>query len=232
MKVSISLGGSLLTGKNNDKPLELNPEPYKRYAGVLRKLHEEGHELMVVCGGGRPARHFIEVAKTLGATRYVQDMLGVKATHVNALLMMASLGEIVDQSRIYQRASDLVNRAPRKILVGGGYKPGSSTDYRAVIFAGRMGADLIVNASDVDGVYDHDPRINPEARKLSKLTFSELETIIKSNTVQSPGKYGLFDLKAVRLAAKLEIPIVFIDGRDPEEIKRAVHMQHHGSIVQ
>jgi uridylate kinase len=231
MKVSISLGGSLLTGKNNDNPLELNPETYKIYSDVLRKLHEEGHELMVVCGGGGPARHFIETAKMLGATRYIQDMLGVKATHVNALLVMAALGEVADQSRIYQRASDLANREPGKILVGGGYKPGSSTDYRAVIFAGKMGADLIVNASDVDGVYDCDPRKHPEAKKLKELSFKELEGIIKRNTVQSPGEYGLFDLKAVRLAAKLAIPIVFIDGRDPEEIKRSVYMKHNGSLV-
>ena len=232
MKISLSLGGSLLTGKNKEPCVELSPEKYRLYAETLKDLHNQGHEIMAVCGGGKPARHFIDVSKHLGGTRDIQDLLGVKASHVNALLMMSALGGHADQARIYQRASDLRYAPTGKILVGGGYRPGSSTDYRAVIFAEKMGADLIINATDVPGVYDRNPRKHPDAVKLKELTYDQLESIIKENTTQAPGEYGLFDLKAVRLARKAGIPVVFIDGTDPEEIKRAVEGTHSGSTVQ
>jgi uridylate kinase len=231
MKISLSLGGSLLTGKTTKPYVKLDPETYRRYAEALKELHNQGHEIMVVCGGGKPARHFIEVSRQLGGSRDVQDLLGVKATHVNALLMMSALGIHADQNRIYQRGSDIRHAQKGRILVGGGYRPGSSTDYRAVIFAEKMGADLIINATDVPGVYDRNPEKHLDAVKLGELTFDQLEMIIKENTKQAPGEYGLFDLKAVRLARRTGIPVVFIDGTDPEEIKRAVDGTHSGSVV-
>jgi uridylate kinase len=231
MKVALSLGGSLLTGKLETSSFELKAEKFKKYADVIIQLFKEGHEIVVVCGGGSPARHFIKVSKELGGTSLVQDLLGVKATHVNALLMISALGGYADHSRIYQRASDFKFREYGKILVGGGFRPRSSTDYRTVIFAGRMGADLIINATNVDGVYDKNPKIHSDARKLNTLSFDMLETIIMETASQAPGKYGLFDLKAVRKAKVLNIPVVFVDGYDPEEIRRAVLGTHNGSLV-
>ena len=231
MKIAISLGGSLLTGKNKEPQIQINTEKYTQYAETIKKLHNQGHTLMVVCGGGKPARYFINAAKKLDATPTIQDQLGVKSTHINALLFMAALGPIADQTRIYQRGSDLRHAPTGKVLVGGGYKPGSSTDYRAVIFARHMQADLIINATDIDGVYTKNPKLHDDAEKLPALTCTTLEEIIKRNTRQAPGEYGLFDLKAVRLAKKLDIPIIIIDGTDPEEIVRAVKGTHSGSTI-
>ena len=223
MKVSISLGGSLLT-----KSMEA--QSYRRYAGAARRIWEAGHELVVVCGGGRPARQYIAIAKELGGPRDLQDNLGILATHVNALLLIAALGDAADP-RIHRRASEVRAHLGDRILVGGGHRPGSSTDYRAALFAEAMDADLIINATDVPGVYDKNPKTHPDAKKLDTITFRELETIIVANTRQAPGEYGLFDLKAVRLAARLGIPLVFVDGTDPEEIIRAVTGNHHGTTV-
>lgn len=223
MKVSISLGGSLLTRS-------MDAASYRRYADVLRRLHDGGHTVVVTCGGGRPARQYISIAKELGAPHDLQDGLGILATHVNALLLIAALGDAADP-RVHRRADEVRRHIGDRILVGGGHKPGSSTDYRAAIFAGAIGADLIINATDVPGVYDANPKTNPGARKLDTLGYAELERIVKANTRQAPGEYGLFDLKAVRLAARLAIPLVFVDGTDPEEIIRAVTGGHHGTTV-
>ena len=231
MKLAISLGGSLLTGKTKTPNITLNPQTYTRYADTIKQLHNQGHQIIVVCGGGKPARYLIETAKQLDATRQIQDNLGIKSTHINALLFMAALGPTADQTRIYQRSSDLRHAPQDKMLVGGGYNPGSSTDYRAVIFAGAMQADLIINATDIDGVYTKNPKIYKDAEKLPELTCLRLEEIIKQNTRQAPGEYGLFDLKGVRLAKRLGTPLIIIDGTDPEEIIRAVKGTHSGSKV-
>ena len=223
LKVSISLGGSLLT-RNMDAT------SYSHYADVLKRLHDGGHTIVVTCGGGRPARQYISIAKELNSSRSLQDNLGILATHINALLLIAALGDAADP-RVHRRADEVRRRLGERILVGGGHKPGSSTDYRTVIFAEAIGADLIINATDVPGVYDKNPKTNPDARKLDSLSYAELEKIVSANTRQAPGEYGLFDLKAIRLAGRLGIPLVFVDGTDPEEIIRAVTGDHHGSTV-
>jgi uridylate kinase len=223
LKVSISLGGSLLT-KN------MEASSYRRYADVIVRIWEAGHEVVVTCGGGRPARQFITIAKELEAPRDLQDNLGILSTHVNALLLIAALGDVADP-HIHRKADDIRRHRGDKILVGGGHKPGSSTDYRAAIFAEAIDADLIINATDVAGVYDKNPKTNPDAKKLATLTYKELERIIKANTRQVPGEYGLFDLKAVKLVARLGTPLIFVDGTDPEEIILAVSGGHHGTTV-
>ena len=223
MKVSISLGGSLLTR-------DMSPENYRRYARILKELKDEGHQLVVVCGGGRPAREFISIARGLGADDRLQDRLGILATHANALLLIAALGPDA-HPHVHRRRSEIKRNLDERILVGGGHLPGSSTDYRAVLFAEAMGADLVVNATDVDGVYDKNPEKHPDAVKLDRITFSRLEEIIMESTEQAPGEYGLFDLKAVRLARRLKIPMVFVDGTDPEEIMRAVEGGHNGTEI-
>lgn len=223
MKVSISLGGSLLTR-------DMSPENYRRYARVLKELKKEGHQLVVVCGGGRPAREFISIARGLGADSSLQDRLGILATHVNALLLIAALGPDA-HLHVHRRRSEIKRNLGDRILIGGGHLPSSSTDYRAVLFAEAMGADLVVNATDVDGVYDKNPEKHPDAVKLDRITFSRLEEIIMESTEQSPGEYGLFDLKAVKLARRLKIPMVFVDGTDPKEIMRAVEGSHSGTEI-
>jgi len=223
MKVSISLGGSLLTR-------DMSPENYRRYARVLKELKDEGHQIVVVCGGGRTAREFISIAQGLGADNRLQDRLGILATHANALLLIAALG-LEAHPHVHRRRSEIKRNLGDRILVGGGHLPSSSTDYRAVLFAEAMGADLVVNATDVDGVYDKNPEKHPDAVKLDRITFSRLEEIIMESTEQSPGEYGLFDLKAVKLARRLKIPMVFVDGTDPEEIMRAVEGGHSGTEI-
>ena len=188
--------------------------------------------MVVVCGGGKPARYFIDIAKQYNAPPDVLDYLGIKSSHVNALLFMAALGDVAEQPTVYETPSlGFADRQPGKVWIGGGHKPGTSTDYRAVQFAEVMSADLIINATDIDGVYDKNPSVHEDAKKLSEITFEELETIIRENTRQAPGEYGLFDLAAVTLSKKLKIPVAIIDGTDPEEIRRAVNGSHSGSTI-
>ena len=232
MKVAISLGGSLLTGKSMDDYVKLDPARFSKYAEVIKALHNDGHQLMVVCGGGKPARYFIDIAKTYNAPPELLDYLGIKSSHINALIFMAALGDIAEQPTVYETPGECFdNRTPGKVWIGGGHRPGTSTDYRTVQFAEAMDADLIINATDIDGVYDKNPKAHSDAKKLLQLTFQQLETIIKENTRQAPGEYGLFDLAAVQLSKKIKTPVAIIDGTDPEEITRAVQGKHSGSTI-
>ena len=221
MRVAISLGGSLLNQ---------TPDAFTKYAETLIDLKHQGHQLIVVTGGGRPARHWINLAKQLGADPRTQDRLGIHATPLTALLLIAALGPHA-HPHIHRRGSEIKQHLNNQILVGGGHLPGSSTDYRTVLFAEASQAELVINATDVDGVYDRNPKLNPDAVKLDHITHYWLEKIIKENAEQAPGEYGLFDLKAVKRAKKLKLPIIFINGTDPQEITRAIEGGHNGTEV-
>jgi uridylate kinase len=222
LKVVISVGGSLLTK-------ELTPANFRKYADVLKRLKKNGHKLIIVCGGGKVCREYRDVAKELGGKHELLDWIGIQATHMNALTLIAALGE--DAHPISLRTPEEVERNfDDKILVCGGNLPGCSTDYDAALFAEIVKADLLINATDVDGVYSADPDKDPNAKKFEKLSYEEFEKIMLKNP-QIPGEYRFFDLKATRLIKKARIKTVFIDGRDPEEILKAVEGKHNGTVV-
>jgi len=224
LKVIISLGGSLLTR-------DLGGENFRKYSDMLGDLWGKGHQLVVVCGGGRTAREYQKIAKGLEAEEELLDRIGVLATHLNALLLIASLGPIADK-RIFKKANDVKRHFGEHILVGGGYLPGCSTDYRAALFARAVGADLIVNATDYGGVFDKDPSKYTDAQQYSRLSFGDFEKIITKRFKQKPGDYGLFDLKATRLIRRNAIRTVIVNGADPLEIIRAVEGGHRGTLIQ
>jgi uridylate kinase len=224
MKVVISLGGSLLTR-------DLTAENIRRYAEAFKNLQSRGHQLVVVCGGGKTARGYQQIARDLGSGPEMLDRIGVLATHMNALLLITALGEVADD-RIFKRTNDVRRHFGKRILVGGGYLPGCSTDYRAALFARTVNADLIVNATDYGGVFDKDPSKHADARQFKRLSFGDLEKIIKERFKQMPGDYGLFDLKATKLIKRHRIKTVIVDGTDPAEIIRAVEGGHSGTIIE
>jgi len=224
MKVVISLGGSLLTR-------DLSAETIRRYAEAFKDLWSRGHQLMVVCGGGKTARGYQRIARDLGGDPRTLDRIGILATHMNALLLIIALGEAAND-RVFKRASDVKRHFGGRVLVGGGYLPGCSTDYRAALFARAVKADLIVNATDYGGVFDKDPSRHADARQFRSLSYEDLEKIVKARFKQVPGDYGLFDLKATRLVKKHMIRTVIIDGSDPAEIIRAVEGGHGGTVIE
>ncbi len=226
MKVVISIGGSLLTR-------ELTSENFKKYIDVLLKLKERGHRLIVVCGGGKVCREYRDVAKGLGAGFDDLDFIGIMATHINAAALFAGLGKeavLIRWKDLGLARKEVEEKFGERILVGGGYDVGSSSDYNAAVFAEAVEADLLINATNVDGVYTADPKIDPKARKLDRLSHAEFEKIILQNP-QVPGEYRLFDLPATKLIKKARIKTIFIDGRDPEEIVRAVEGRHSGTVI-
>ena len=223
MKLVISLGGSLLTR-------QLTPENFKKYANVLKRLKSEGHKLVVVCGGGKVCREYRDVAKELGGDNVLLDWIGIEASHMNAFTLIAALGKDAHPMSL-RTVKDVKKYFNKKILVCGGNLPSCSTGYDAALFAEAIKADLLIKASDVDGVYSADPDKDPNAKKFDRLTHDEFLKIILKNP-QIPGEYRLFDLKATKLIKKNKIKTIFIDGNDPEEIVRSVQGKHHGTVIE
>ncbi|RLE69025.1 MAG: UMP kinase [Thermoprotei archaeon] len=223
MRIVISLGGSLITR-------ELTANNIKKYGDVLKRIKDMGHQLAVVCGGGKVAREYINVAKELGVNNTIADQIGILATFLNAYLIIAALGEYAYREPL-KRVNDLEKYMyTDKILVFGGNEPGVSTDFDAAILAEYFNADLLINATNVDGVYEENPRKNPNARKFDELSYSKFEEIILKNK-QAPGKYELFDISALKIIERSKIKLIVLNGIDPENILKAVVGEKIGTLI-
>ncbi len=222
MKVVIGLGGSLLTK-------EISQKNFKKYAEVLIKIKEKGNRIIVICGGGKTSRDYQNVAKSFNATATLADRIGIIATKLNALTLISALGEHAYQN-VISSVEELENLPRDKILIGAGIFPGHSTDFDSAIFAEAIRADLLIKATNVDGVYTSDPTQDKNAKKLDKVSYEEFEKILLKNK-QGPGEYKLFDLSAAKIIERSKIKTIIVNGSDPEEILRAVEGRHKGSEI-
>jgi len=227
MKIVISIGGSLLTK-------ELTSENFKKYADVFLKLRKQGHDLIIICGGGKVCRDYQNIGRGFTDDNDLLDFIGIMATHINASTLATALGEdiyLIKWKSLDKAKKEVKEQFGKKILVGGGYDVRTSSGFDAATFAEIVDADLLIKATNIDGVYTADPKKNPNAKKLPKLTHEEFEKIIVQNP-QTPGEYRLLDLPATRLIKKMKLKTIIIDGNDPEEIIRAVEGKHNGTVIE
>jgi len=214
MKVVFSVGGSIVA------PEALDGEYIRKLSGFLSELSQE-NDVAVVVGGGRPARQKIEEARSGGANEAACDLVGIIVSRTNARAVAEALGDeataeppksIVEAAEAFESGC---------IPVMGGTEPGHSTDAVAAILAELVGADLLVNASNVDYVYDSDPKKNPDAKKLEEIKAAELVKLVSAETIKAGG-YALIDFTAAKIIERSKIKTVFVDGRDIENMQAAV----------
>ncbi len=212
--VVVSLGGSVLVPGDSDD------EYIKALSSTLKEL-SKSITLFVVCGGGRVARYYIRTGRTLGLTESELDELGIAATRMNASLLIAALGE-----GAYPRPALDIDEADRahegySIVVMGGTEPGHTTDAVSAMLAEKVGASRIVNATNVDGVYDSDPKKNPNAMKFDIMTYEQLQGV-SSDGHEMAGPNVIFDPKGLSVITGHKIPLLVCNGRNLKTLKNAI----------
>jgi len=222
LKAVIKLGGFAFPNRP-EKP------HVKEYVKLLTGLVGE-HHLVVVTGGGEVARAYISAAREMGVSESLCDQLGILASRLNARLLADGLGEYAFPE-IPITIGELKHYfASDKIVTMGGLTPGHSTNAVAAIAAETVGAELLVNATDVEGVYSSDPEKNKGARKLEEVTVAEL-TAILSKTEMVAGAYELMDPLALRIISRSKLTTVVLDGRNPHNVSRALANENVGTRV-
>ncbi len=222
MKIVLSLGGSILAN-------ELKPERFKNFGSVLREIGKE-HTVFVVTGGGRAAREYIEVARGLDADEATCDFIGIEITRLNARLLIAALSDAAyhEPPLNYKDAKNA--SLTGKIVVMGGVTPGQTTDAVSAVLAEYVGADLLINATSVDGVYTSDPKKNKDARKFRTMTPRKLiETVM--NTEMVAGANSPIDLLAAKIIERSRIKTIILNGQKPENIYDAINGKYDGTII-
>ncbi len=184
--------------------------PDSRITDVARQLvdiAEEGRRLVAVTGGGKMARLYIELGRKLGASEAELDEVGIEVTRLNARLLITSLSGIAHP--VVPRTLDdvLLAHTTSRIVVTGGFQPGHSTNAVAALIAEGLKADLLINATDVDGIYDKDPKLYRDAKKYSVVRVQDLENMILSYESYA-GTYELMDITALKIVARSKIPTI------------------------
>lgn len=212
--VVLSVGGSVIA------PGEPDAAYVKGLAAELRDL-SASVRLYVVTGGGRTARAYIEAGRALGASEEYLDRVGIKVTRLNARLLMAALGGVDPDEMPHTVEEAAVVGKAGKLVVMGGTTPGHTTDAVAAELAAAIAAKRVVNATSVDGVYTADPKKDPTAKRLDRLTYDELLALVGSAHTKA-GPSVVFDPVAARIVAKARIPLAVVNGRDLEALRNAV----------
>ncbi len=222
MILVVSIGGSVLTSN-------LDPERIRKYASSIKALAEE-HTTYIVVGGGRIARDYITAARDLGANEVECDIIGIDMTRINAKLLIAALDSTAYPVPLtsYQDARNAALTG--RVVVMGGLIPGQTTDAVSAVLAEYVGADLLINATSVDGVYTADPNLDSKAEKISSMTPSQLvDIVIKID--MSAGSNSPLDPLAAKIIQRCGIKTFVIDGREPENINEAAAGRHNGTLI-
>jgi uridylate kinase len=221
----MKLGGSLLYNDAGD----VIADRIKEFADVIISLVKDGNQFVVVVGGGRPARTFIAAARALGASEAQCDWLGIKNARLNAELLCAALGEIA-HPKVAETLDELeVAAVTGKVVLMGGLTPGQSTNAVAALAAESVRADALFNATNVDGVYDKDPRITG-AKKLDSVDITDLKDILSGGGTRA-GEYKLFDPVALRVVERSKINTIIFNGNDSKNLERLVKGDKIGTVI-
>ncbi|MCD6559229.1 MAG: UMP kinase [Palaeococcus sp.] len=223
MRVVFDIGGSVLV------PDEPDIDFIKKIAYQLTKISED-HEVAVVVGGGKVAREYIKAAKTFTPNETFKDYIGIHITRANAMLLIAALGEkaypFVVQD--FRKAWEVMQ--VKKIPIMGGTHPGHTTDAVAALLAEYLQADLLVVVTNVDGVYDSDPRKNPNARKLAKITTQRLVEIAMQGESKAGGS-GVVDALAAKFIERGKIKTIIVGKEDAIRLFDVIKGIHNGTLV-
>jgi uridylate kinase len=225
MKIVISIGGSILV------PGEIDIDYAKKLAELTNKLAEK-HQIAIITGGGRTARKYIEPARKFGASEIFCDLIGITATRLNARLLAAVIGDKANLEPPKDFIAALKAMNFGKIVVMGGTHPGHSTDAVSALLAEYINADLLINATDVDGIYDKDPQKYGDAEMYDKLSVEQLVDMVKSYSLGA-GKYELVDILAAKIIQRSKIKTIFLNGRKLDNMKNAIEGKRFtGTVIE
>jgi uridylate kinase len=224
MRIVLRIGGSVIA-------TPVNSELIKKYADMLRDLKEQGHKLVVVVGGGELAREFIRVAKDIGLDEPSQDEIAISVSRVFAqlFLMKVSVEGCRTVPLTVEEAKEFL--AEGKIVIMGGLKPGMTTDAVAALVAEGVNADLLIKATDQDGIYDKDPRDHADAVKLDRLSFKDLSEVLAEDKHRA-GIHQVIDPEAVRILKRVGIAVVVVNGFETNNVLKAIERKPVGTLIE
>jgi len=229
-RILLKLSGEALA---LDGGVGIDPLRAEAIAARVKNVHEMGVEVAIVIGAGNLWRG--KQGLDRGMDRATADYMGMLATVMNAMALMDALERIdvftrvqsaidmrsVAEPYIRRRAIRHLEKRRVVILSAGTGNPYFSTDTAAALRAMEIDADVLIKATKVDGVYDSDPKKNPDAVRFEHLTYIDVLN----------RRLGVMDSTAISLCMENNLPILVLNLWDPNALERALSGEHVGTLV-
>jgi len=228
-RILLKLSGESL----GDNGVGISPEAVQNLAHQIKEVRDLGVQVVIVLGGGNIFRGL--AGSERGIERATGDYMGMLATVINSLALQDALEKIGVATRVQtaitmtQIAEPFIRRRAmrhleknRVVIFGAGTgNPYFSTDTAAALRANEMGAEAILKATKVDGIYDSDPKKNPKAKRFARIAY--LEALQK--------RLQVMDSTAFSLCMDNKMPIIVFDMFKPHNLKRVVMGEAVGTLV-
>ena len=202
----ISVGGSLIA------PAKINTRFVKEFKRAVLKTASGDSKFLIIPGGGQTCRTYQEAARNIASiTDDDLDWIGIKTNHLHSYFLRAIFGKNASPEVIALNGN--VGQLKKAISIClGGIEPGGTSDSTAIKFAEKFRAKVIINLTNVAGVYDRDPKKFRNAKLTPEMTWADLKKQFGAS--QEPGRHMPFDSSAANQAARLGIKVVIMDGRN------------------
>ncbi len=210
--IVMSVGGSLIV------PDKISVEFLKSLKNFIEEqTTTAGRRFIIIAGGGKTARRYQEAASEVTDLKADDlDWMGIHATRLNGHLLRTVFRDIAYREVITNPDDILDVPNSEKVIIAAGYRPGCSTDLRAVQIAQRMNSQKVVNLSDIDYVYDSDPRHNPDALKINNINWNDFIKLLPDKW--DPGLSSPFDPIAAKESQAHGIEVAIISGHKLESL--------------
>ena len=213
-RVIISLGGSIVIPKTGFDPAFL-----QQFRSMIVQEVTEGRTFVLIVGGGTTARQYQDALRATGKPSDTDlDWMGIAATKINAEFVRLLFQDIAYKEVISDPTKKI--RTTKPVIIASGLRPGCSTDFRAVQYAKTYGAEDVMNLSNIEYVYDKDPAVYTDAKKITDISWTAFREIV--GDTWSPGANAPFDPIASKEAEKLGLRVSILKGTHLKEVKKAI----------
>lgn len=220
----IRLGGSILV------PDFADGELLKEFKNIILKQVQEGKKFLIIVGGGHVARKYQEALVVSGITEAEPShWIGIYTIRLNAQLLRLAFEDYA-HPQVFNKPEDLPAEILESVVIGAAEDPGHSSNYDAAVFAQKVGAQKIINLSNIDYVYNRDPRLNPDAVQYPEVGWKEYMTFIPQE--HEPGGNSPFDIVASRYAHEHDMEVIFMKGNPINNLKKYLETgEVEGSVI-
>lgn len=210
--IVMSVGGSLIV------PDQIDTQFLSSLKNLIETQTANGRRFIIIAGGGKTARRYQDAAAEVAPMENEDlDWLGLHATRLNGHLLLTIFRNLAHRVMVTNPDDVLDIPKSAKLIIAAGYRPGASTDLRAVQIAERVGAKKVINLSNIDYVYTADPKTNPDAEKIEDITWEAFRKLIPEEW--GPGLNSPFDPVAAKEAQAKDIEVASLNGTKLESLE-------------